>query len=133
MTQCTMLLGKPKSPDWILPRLDTLVQKQTGDGSLGVGDNTWEVEGYKKSLETLSHAWRILESPRYNELDDKTRHCLDRCFRKLFDISGGPLISRNRPGLFWWSVESMYIGGWKPWMYSHQCHILAAEQASSKS
>ena len=61
-------------------RLDALVRKKMGDGSHGVGDDIWEVEGYqKKTLEDLILG-DGLEDPRYIEPSDDTLHFLDSFF-----------------------------------------------------
>ncbi|GAB7324224.1 hypothetical protein MBLNU13_g07581t2 [Cladosporium sp. NU13] len=61
-------------------RLDALVRKKMGDGSHGVGDDLWEVEGYqKKTLEDLILG-NGLEDPKYIEPSDDTRHFLDSFF-----------------------------------------------------
>jgi hypothetical protein len=61
-------------------RLDALVRKKMGDGSHGVGDEIWEVEGYqKKTLEDFILR-DGLEDPRYIEPSDDTRHFLDSFF-----------------------------------------------------
>jgi hypothetical protein len=45
-------------------RLNTVVRNKMGDGSLGVGDDIWEVEGHKKkTLDVLMHG-NSLEDPR---------------------------------------------------------------------
>ena len=61
-------------------RLDALVRKKMGDGSHGVGDDIWVVEGYqKKTLEDLILG-DGLEDPKYIEPSDDTRHFLDSFF-----------------------------------------------------
>lgn len=61
-------------------RLDALVRKKMGDGSHGVGDDIWEVEGYqKKTLEDFILG-DGLEGPKYVEPDNDTRHFLDQYF-----------------------------------------------------
>lgn len=61
-------------------RLDALVRKKMGDGSHGVGDDIWEVEGYqKKTLEDFILG-DGLGGPRYIEPSDDTRHFLDSFF-----------------------------------------------------
>lgn len=61
-------------------RLDALVRKKMGDGSHGVGDDIWEVEGYqKKTLKDLILG-DGLEDPKYIEPSDDTRHFLDSFF-----------------------------------------------------
>jgi hypothetical protein len=60
--------------------LDALVRKKMGDGSHGVGDDIWEVDGYqKKTLEDLILG-DGLEVPRYIEPSDDTLHFLDSFF-----------------------------------------------------
>ena len=62
-------------------RLDALVRKKMGDGTHGVGDDIWEVEGYrKKTLEdfVLGDA---LDDPKYIPYDDEVRHFLDEYFQ----------------------------------------------------
>ncbi|KAM0723663.1 hypothetical protein Q7P37_000651 [Cladosporium fusiforme] len=62
-------------------RLDALVRKKMGDGSHGVGDDIWEVEGYqKKTLEDFILG-DSLDNPRYIEPDEDTRHFLDPYFQ----------------------------------------------------
>ena len=61
-------------------RLDALVRKKMGDGSHGVGNDIWVVEGYqKKTLEDLILG-DGLEDPKYIEPSDDTRHFLDSFF-----------------------------------------------------
>lgn len=61
-------------------RLDALVRKKMGDGSHGVGDDIWEVEGYrKKTLEDFILG-DGLEGSKYIEPSDDTRHFLDGYF-----------------------------------------------------
>jgi hypothetical protein len=62
-------------------RLDALVRKKMGDGTHGVGDDIWEVEGYrKKTLEdfVLGDA---LDDPKYIPYDGEVRHFLDGYFQ----------------------------------------------------
>lgn len=61
-------------------KLDALVRKKMGDGSHGVGDDIWEVEGYqKKTLEDFILG-DGLDGPKYIESSDDTRHFLDGYF-----------------------------------------------------
>lgn len=61
-------------------RLDALVRKKMGDGSHGVGDDIWEVEGYEKKILEDFILGDALENPRYIEPDEGTRHFLDGYF-----------------------------------------------------
>lgn len=64
-------------------RLDALVRKKMGDGTHGVGDDIWEVEGYhKKTLEDFILGGGI-GGPKYIEPSDDTRHFLDGYFVKV--------------------------------------------------
>lgn len=61
-------------------KLDGLVRKKMGDGTHGVGNDIWEVEGYqKKTLEDFILG-DGLAGPKYNEPDEGTRHFLDAYF-----------------------------------------------------
>jgi hypothetical protein len=62
-------------------RLDALVRKKMGDGSHGVGDDIWEVEGYRKKTLRDLVLGDGLEDPRYIEPSDDTRHFLDSFFK----------------------------------------------------
>jgi hypothetical protein len=62
-------------------RLDALVRKKMGDGSHGVGDDIWEVEGYQKKILEDFILGDGLEVPRYIEPSDDTRHFLDSFFK----------------------------------------------------
>jgi hypothetical protein len=61
-------------------RLDALVRKKMGDGSHGVGDDLWEVEGYHKKILQDLILGDGLEDPRYIGPSDDTRHFLDSFF-----------------------------------------------------
>tara|TARA_R110002003_G_scaffold198_14_gene15513 strand:+ start:3655 stop:3924 length:270 start_codon:yes stop_codon:yes gene_type:complete len=60
--------------------LAALVRKKMGDGTHGVGDDIWEVEGYeKKTLEDLLlHG--ALDKEQYAPTDDGALHHLDPYF-----------------------------------------------------
>lgn len=61
--------------------LDALVRKKMGDGTHGVGDDIWEVEGYqKKTLEDF-FLGEALDDPKYIPYDDEVRHFLDSYFQ----------------------------------------------------
>lgn len=61
-------------------RLDALVRKKMGDGSHNVGKDIWEVKGYqKKTLDDLLLR-DGLETPKYIQADEQTRHFLDEYF-----------------------------------------------------
>ncbi|THY33973.1 hypothetical protein D6D01_02078 [Aureobasidium pullulans] len=61
-------------------RLDALVRKKMGDGTHNVGQDIWEVEGYRKRTLNDFISGDALEDPKYIRTDEKTRHFLDQYF-----------------------------------------------------
>ncbi|THX22247.1 hypothetical protein D6C98_05860 [Aureobasidium pullulans] len=61
-------------------RLDALVRKKMGDGTHNVGQDMWEVEGYRKRTLDDFISGEALEDPKYIKADEKTRHFLDHYF-----------------------------------------------------
>lgn len=61
-------------------RLDALVRKKMGDGTHNVGQDIWEVEGYRKRTLDDFISGDALEDPMYIRTDEKTRHFLDQYF-----------------------------------------------------
>ncbi|TIA15189.1 hypothetical protein D6C81_06431 [Aureobasidium pullulans] len=61
-------------------RLDALVRKKMGDGTHNVGQDMWEVEGYRKRTLDDFISGKALEDPKYIKADEKTRHFLDHYF-----------------------------------------------------
>ena len=61
-------------------RLDALVRKKMGDGTHNVGQDIWEVEGYRKRTLDDFISGEALEDPKYIKADEKTRHFLDHYF-----------------------------------------------------
>ena len=61
-------------------KLDALVRKKMGDGTHGVGDDIWEVEGFKKRTLDEFISGQALEVPKYQEADEGTSHFLDSWF-----------------------------------------------------
>ncbi|THW84124.1 hypothetical protein D6D18_07907 [Aureobasidium pullulans] len=61
-------------------RLDALVRKKIGDGTHNVGQDIWEIEGYRKRTLDDFISGDALEDPKYIKTDEKTRHFLDHYF-----------------------------------------------------
>ncbi|THY12958.1 hypothetical protein D6D02_04942, partial [Aureobasidium pullulans] len=61
-------------------RLDALVRKKMGDGTHNVGQDIWEIEGYRKRTLDDFISGDALEDPKYIKTDEKTRHFLDHYF-----------------------------------------------------
>ena len=61
-------------------RLDALVRKKMGDGTHGVGDDIWEVEGYQKVSLAEFVRRAPLDDPLYVPRSEDTLHFLDHYF-----------------------------------------------------